>query len=167
MSNYEPSEGVAETEVDDSETDDRFVHKRTCNSYVQEQLQDLPTCDQSASPAIANSSRPASPATFEPPVKRKRKASSNDVDDALLLLSKTALERRLLKDKKEAEKQAWPKNPETNYGLEVAETLNRFTPRQKSLAKLRIQQVLFEIEFPTDVCMQPHPGMGYEQNNCY
>ena len=38
----------------------------------------------------------------------------------LLLLSKTALERRLLKDKKEAEKRALPRNPETNYGLEVA-----------------------------------------------
>lgn len=165
MSNYEPPESVVETEVDvqlnDSETDDRLVRTHTytnvytyyycySNCYVQDQLQDVPRCDQPVSPSTAISSRPASPATFEPPMKRKRKrkGSSNDVDDALLLLLKTALERRLLKDKREAEKQAVPQNPETNYGLEVAETLNRFTPRQRSLAKLRIQQVLFEIEFP-------------------
>ena len=77
------------------------------------------------------------------------------MDDTLLLLSKAALERRLLKDRREVEK---PRNPETNYGLEVAETLNRFTLRQRSLAKLRIQQILFEIEFP-DVCMQPPPDI--------
>ena len=123
---------------------------------MQSQLQDVPICDQSVPPATANLSRPNFPATFEPPIKRKRKGSSSDVDDALLLLSKAALERRLMKDRREAEK---PRNPETNYGLEVAETLNRFTLRQRSLAKLRIQQVLFEIEFPSDVCMQPPPGM--------
>ena len=131
-----------------------------CYSCVQDQAQDGPSiCEPSA--ATASSSRPASPA--ELPSKRKRKDRSNDVDDALLLLSKTTLERRLSKDKREAEKQAVPRNPETNYGLEVAETLNRFTTRQRSLAKLRIQQVLFEIEFPNDVCMQPHPDIGYEQ----
>ena len=144
-----------------------FTNNYYCYSYVQDQLQDVPRCDQPVSPSTATSSRPASPATFEPPLKWKRKASSNEIDDALLLLSKTALERRLVKDKKEAEKQACPRNPETNYGLEIAETINRFTPRQRSLAKLRIQQVLFEIEFPNDVCMQPPPSMGYEQNNCY
>ena len=122
---------------------------------MQSQQQDVPICDQSVPPATANSSRPDSPATFEPSIKRKRKGSSSDVDDTLLLLSKAALERRLLKDRREVEK---PRNPETNYGLEVAETLNRFTPRQRSLAKLRIQQILFEIEFP-DVCMQPPPDI--------
>ena len=130
------------------------------HSNVQDQLQDQ-------SSATTPSSRPSTPTTYEPISKRRRKTTSNDVDDALLLLSKTALERRLLKDKKEAEKQALPRNPETNYGLEVAETLNRFTPRQRSLAKLRIQQILFEIEFPSDVCVQPSLDMSYEQSNCY
>ena len=119
------------------------------------------------SPTTSSLSRPTSPATFGPPVKRKRKAWSNDVDEALLLLSKTTLERRLLKDKREAEKQAVPRIPETNYGLEVAETINRLTPRQRSLAKLRIQQVLFEIEFPNEMCMQPPQDIVYEQNHRY
>ena len=113
------------------------------------------------------SSRAASPATFEAPLKRKQKSTASDVDDALIMLSKTAVERRKRKDKREAEKQAMPRNPETNYGLEIAKTLNRFTPQQKSLAKLRIQQVLFEIEFPQDMYMQPPPDMGYEQGDCY
>ena len=124
MSNYEPPQSV-ETEVDmqlhDSESDDRLVRTHTqwlhilhiytyyYYSYVQDQLQDVPRCDRPVSPATATSSRAASPATFEPPMKWKRKGSSNDVDDALLLLSKTALERRLLKDKRDAEKQLCPK----------------------------------------------------------
>ena len=51
-----------------------------------------------------------------------------------------------MRERKEAEKQ--PRNPETHYGLEIAEKLNRFTPYQKALAKLKIQLVLLEIKFP-------------------
>ena len=90
-------------------------------------MQDVAGHDLPASPATT-SSRAAFPATFEPPLKQKRKASGSDIDNALIMLSRTALERRLLKDKREAENQAVPRNHETNYGLEVAETLYRFTP---------------------------------------
>ena len=34
------------------------------------------------------------------------------------------------------------------YGRQVAATIRRFTNREKALAKLRIQQVLLDIEFP-------------------
>lgn len=34
------------------------------------------------------------------------------------------------------------------FVLHVAATLRRFTNRQKAIAKLRIQQVLVEVEFP-------------------
>ena len=34
-----------------------------------------------------------------------------------------------------------------NFGLEVAGRLKRLTPRQNAIAKLQIQQVLFNIEF--------------------
>ena len=85
----------------------------------------------------------ASPGPSELPPKRQRK-EKNEIDDALLALTRNAQERRLMRERKEAEK----RNPETHYGLEIAETLNRFTPYQKALAKLKIQQVLLEIEFP-------------------
>ena len=104
-----------------------------------------------------SASTPISPKTSrsDSPCPRKRQraqaGSRSEVDDALLLLSRTALERRLLREKKKAEKEAAPKNPEINYGMEIAETLNRFTPRQKAVAKLRIRQVLFEVEFPPKV----------------
>ena len=74
---------------------------------------------------------------------------NNEVDNALLL-SKTAKERHLTWRKREAEKNT-TRNPETNYGLEIAETLNRFTSQQKALAKFKIQQVLLEIEFPSEM----------------
>lgn len=115
MSNYEPTEGAVDAEVDvqlnDSETDDRLVHTHTltqrlilyifyCYSNI---MQDVAGHDLPASPATT-SSRAAFPATFEPPLKQKRKANGSDIDDALIMLSRTALERRLLKDKREAEK---------------------------------------------------------------
>ena len=100
--------------------------------------------NQSTSPA--SSSISVSPGPSEPPPKWQRKEGKNEVDDALLALARSAQERRIVRERKEAEKQ--PRNPETHYGLEIAETLNRFTPHQKALAKVRIQQVLLEIEFP-------------------
>ena len=110
--------------------------------YVQDQLQDVPRCDQPVFPAPATSSRPTSPATFEPPLKCKRKASSNDVADVLLLLSKTAQERRLFEGQEGSREAALAPKSETNYGLEIAENINRCTPRQRSLAKLRFTSTL-------------------------
>ena len=117
----------------------------------------------------SGSASPAGPSELPP--KRKRKGSNNEVDNALLLLSRTAIERNLTRGKREAEKNATPRNPETNYGLEIAETLNRFTPRQKALAKFRIQQVLLEIEFPSEMYAEamppPHPNMGFNEHSSY
>ena len=84
------------------------------------------------------------PLDHQNPLLSGKEKGKNEVDDALLALARNAQERRLMRERKEAEK----RNPETNYGLEIAETLNRFTPYQKALAKLKIQQVLLEIEFP-------------------
>ena len=39
---------------------------------------------------------------------------------------------------------------ETHFGLQVAATIRRFNPRQKALAKLRIEQVLVDVEFPPE-----------------
>ena len=36
---------------------------------------------------------------------------------------------------------------EGHYGQQIAATLRRFTPRQKAIAKMKIQQMLFDVEF--------------------
>lgn len=50
---------------------------------------------------------------------------------------------------------AQAKKPKVNdeegyFGQVIAATIRRLTPRQKAMAKLRIQQVLTDIEFPPD-----------------
>ena len=60
--------------------------------------------NQRTSPAPSYIS--ASPGPSEPPPKRQRK--KNEVDDALLALARNAQERRLMRERKEAEK----RNPE-------------------------------------------------------
>jgi len=141
-------------------------------SLILNSVQDLdpPNQDlsQPMSPASETSSKSASPEPTEPPPKRKRKGGNNEADDALLLLSRSALERRSVRDKKKPEKQVTPRNTETNYGLEIAETLNRFTLRQRALAKFRIQQVLLEVEFPDEIhsgAMPPPPNMSFREHN--
>ena len=37
-----------------------------------------------------------------------------------------------------------------HFGHQIAATLRRFSPRQMAQAKLQIEQVLFNIEFPSD-----------------
>ena len=85
------------------------------------------------------------------------------MDDTLLLLSNNALERRLSWDR-EAHK---PINPESNYGLEVAEGLNKLTLRQRSLAKLRMQQVLFEIELPDEMYNSIAMPLSFNEHYTY
>lgn len=66
------------------------------------------------------------------------------VDDAIIQLSKSTIERRAMRDKREAEKSL----PELNYGMEVAKTLSVLSPRKRALAKVKMQQLLYEIKFP-------------------
>ena len=49
-----------------------------------------------------------------------------------------------MRDKREAEKSL----PELNYGMEVAKTLSVLSPRKGALAKVKMQQLLYEIKFP-------------------
>jgi hypothetical protein len=39
---------------------------------------------------------------------------------------------------------------EGHYGEQIAATLHRFTPRQKALAKMKIQRISFYIEFDSE-----------------
>ena len=174
MSNFDPAEVIVEDtvvpvdtdeqvrvdSVNDSEaTDDRLVSVHYVYTllisfiYTISVLQDLPDwhrCDDSTSSFVPTST-PTSPGVLDEfPRPRKKRKARDEVDEALVQLSKSAVQRRQLKEKREAEKQAVVRNLEINYGLEVAETLNRLTVRQRALAKLKIQQLLFEIEFPSD-----------------
>ena len=125
-----------------------YAHTRSASQDLLEWDDDASTLATPASSSASVSASPVqSPRLNELPPAKKRK-TRDEVDEALIQLSKSTIERRKQKEKKEAEKQA--RNPEINYGLDVAETLNRFTPRQRALVKLKIQQLLFETEFPSE-----------------
>ena len=91
---------------------------------VQEQLSDEET-DVSPMPASSESTETPTPvSTPEPPARKKRKCTASNVDKALMQLSKSVIERRSQKEKREAEN--CKKNTRVQlYGMEVAETLSR------------------------------------------
>ena len=51
---------------------------------------------------------------------------------------------------KRAEAEAEQKNPDIHCGRDVGERFYRMTPRQKAVAKVMIQQVLLDVEFPSE-----------------
>ena len=61
---------------------------------------------------------------------------------------KSFQERRRGKDQQQCDE-------EGHFGQQIAATLRRFTPRQKALAKLQIEQVLFSVKFPPEETFYP------------
>ena len=83
----------------------------------------------------------ASVVTDSPPVIKKRKLnSSKDVNEAIVSSLNGLMEFR---------KQKQQKDEESLYADHIAAVLHRFNPRQKALARVQIDQVLFNIEFPS------------------
>ena len=83
--------------------------------------------------------------------KRRRIGRGEELDDAIcegLRESRKRWERK-------AEAEAAEKNAEMYFGKNVGETLRLMTPRQKAIAKARIQQVLLEVEFSAQQSYQP------------
>ena len=77
--------------------------------------------------------------TPQPPGKKRIVIKLDDVDEAIL---------KSLKDLEE--KRAQPQDTEEDlFGKQVAVVLKRLHPRQKAMAKLHIQQLLTDIEFPS------------------
>ena len=73
----------------------------------------------------------------QPPKKRKKgKNGYDELDDLLIRNLKYIEERR--------------DGEEELYARQVAATLRRLTKRQQAIAKLRIQGVLLDIEFPEE-----------------
>ena len=62
---------------------------------------------------------------------------------------------------------------EGHFGQQVAATLRRFIPRQRAISKLRIQQVLTDIEFASEFGSSPGnqsfstPPMPYSTTDYY
>ena len=56
---------------------------------------------------------------------------------------------------------------EGHFGHQVAATLRRYTPRQRAIAKLTIQQVLTDIEFSQDITTLPMSYSLSIPTNCY
>lgn len=72
---------------------------------------------------------------------KKKRVRKDDIDE-LLVKSLNSLQEKKVKTVTNDE--------EGHFGQQVAATLRRYTPRQRALAKLRIQQVLTDVEFPPE-----------------
>lgn len=104
----------------------------------------------------------SSSCTPSPKNSRKRKISKSDEVDELLIRSLSTLQDRAV------QKETKETDAEYLYGQMVCATLQRFNPRQRAAAKLRIQQLLNEIEFPPDFPMSNNfTPPQYTPNNTY
>ena len=76
---------------------------------------------------------------------KTRKVSSKDdvVGEYIIQSLKNIEERR-------TQRQAAHEDEDELFGCQIAATLHRLTSRQKAMAKLHIQQVLMDAEFPEE-----------------
>lgn len=93
----------------------------------------------------------------QPPAKRKKSSNKLDEVDEALLKSLAGIQERRIARVEE------PKvmDAEGHFGEHVAATLRRFTPQQRAFAKLEIDRVLVNVEFPST---PNHPPSGYYSN---
>ena len=85
---------------------------------------------------------------FIPPAPKKRKqAARNDIDDVLI---------RHLQEKSDARKQRQQETEDDHFGRHVAGVLKRLPNRMKAVARLQIEQVLMEVEFPEPESFQTY-----------
>ena len=96
-------------------------------------------------PHITNSAELSSTVSVEsvapPPSKRKKSRVGDDVEE-LLVRNLKQLEERRGDDEEEL------------FGRTVAATLRRLSQRQRAVAKMRIQTMLLDIEFPEEAYIQ-------------
>ena len=74
-----------------------------------------------------------------PPAKRKRVRKGDEIEELMVRNLKDLEERRAMKC-----------DEEEFFGRHVAATLRRFSLRQRAQAKMRIQRVLTDVEFPDE-----------------
>ena len=71
---------------------------------------------------------------------KQKHASKEDETDAALLHTLGVLAARPNKEEVD---------PDTHFCMELASRLRRLPPRQNALAKIRLQQVFFDLEYPS------------------
>ena len=80
--------------------------------------------------------------------KRRRISRGEEMDD---IICEGLRESRMRWEKKAV-------NPDMSFGRHVGDRLSKMTPHQKATAQVRIQQVLLEVEFPSEsIYPQPPP----------
>ena len=110
--------------------------------------------DSSAAQSI---SQPVSPATSiirqQPAVKKRKVSKGDEIDDMLMRSLKDIQERQNKRSGTDTS------DGETHFGNHVAATLRRLTPKQQAIAKLQIDQILLNVEFPCEP--YTHPPSNY------
>jgi hypothetical protein len=76
------------------------------------------------------------------PSKKKKMSKDDEIGECIIQSLKSIEENRHALAQKQED------DEDQLFGRQVAITLHRFTSRQKAMAKLRMQQVLIDVEFP-------------------
>ena len=104
---------------------------------------------------VSRSSSSASKCSIIPPPLQKKKRKEYALDEVLAESLKAFCKKRSAKE------QAVPSGFAYHFGMEIVWCLDKVTPRQRALAQLRIQHVLYEIEFPPEHFMSPNVVQPY------
>ena len=80
-------------------------------------------------------------ASQQPPMKKRKVTSKDDVVDEYIIQSLRSIEERW------AQRQVGHEDEDEHFGRQIAATLRRLPSRQKAMAKLHMQQVLVDAEF--------------------
>ena len=85
-----------------------------------------------------------SPSPSIPGQSQKRKRTRDPLDQLLIESMQAMKERRAAKIKE-------PPSKNIHFGIEIAQRLDKMTDRQCAMAKLKILQVVTDIEYPSDL----------------
>ena len=109
----------------------------------------------SESPSVSSHSS----SNLAQPKKRRREADPGD--EALISsLKEVTAYAKEIKEKK-ATRDKTHKSPNMHFGMEVVGWLDRLEQRQQAIAKVHIQQVLLNIEYPSSTPDYPPPSSYY------
>ena len=113
-----------------------MLHRETSPPSSAEDTQTISQTPSVASSSTTCSSHSSSSGTS---ITKKRKAKAEEIDE-LFVKSFTSLKHNKIAKTEETDEDIY-------FGQQIAATLCRFTPRQKAIAKLRMQQILVDTEF--------------------
>ena len=126
----------------------------------------MPAASTSTSPcrmASTPSTSSSRAASREPQQKRRRITRDEETDEAICVGLRESSKRW----ERKAEAESAKKNADMYFGKNVGETLHQMTPRQKVIAKARIQHVLLEVQFPEEPFYQPPSPHPQSQSTSY